>query len=706
MSSQYISVVAYINGVRIYPRSVSYTASVGSYASFVLDVPPVPSWQILPLRSHCVVFFVDPVTSTWRMLCEGEYVGRSRSKTNNGSRSRTLQFRALHAFVETSTFASVVGAVAKTNEGGAQGLVGAVLMAKANGQDITGGTGVIIPPLGVMLNDEINQSGGDFPSFLQRILSRFAQACNVDAYYYVSRLLGAKTYGVPDSDLTRIIEFAQLTSLLRDGFGTMGLTDRMTLQEFMRVAESLAFYTHVSMPAPPFYASNAAKARTSNDGGVLATAIPELLYLPVLYETLPPACNVVFNDQLMAYEDSLDYTTIPTRVVTQLMGDMLRTHIPVMYLANGPRNANTLADELDDNEASVGQLVTQGLFSAEELQMGVQLALEPISLEKLFPAESSSAATLDSSDTAVYMGALSRYYWMVKRGERMPASVSAKFLPYVVPGFATLIEDGDTPMYGFITSVTHTIPSGGIPTTSIALTNAREVYVVDGVQRTAPLPGYINKRYLPGQIDETYSNLFGTNALESDAHAAMLPSKEIVVSQDVTATSQAKADGAIELTYADIDKMASKVVPTPVYAKDGPSTTAGNNIADTLRQAPDPHTAMNEYQYRPGTLLSQYIQLHKLSTGTADFKYHANVDDGTQQPPEVLFDRAVDLTQVASPFSYPAKMRFKDASETGPFVFGSFVLESSGDGRFDRNGVRVAQIIAQEIAAEIMDGTR
>src|ERR1019366_10665456 len=103
-------VVCYINGILFYPRAVNVSAQNGDFHGFTIDLPAVPQWEVLPARSHCVVFFTDPISQQWRMMCEGEYSGYSKSKQSHGQRARSLNFRALHAYWQTTSYTSLLSA--------------------------------------------------------------------------------------------------------------------------------------------------------------------------------------------------------------------------------------------------------------------------------------------------------------------------------------------------------------------------------------------------------------------------------------------------------------------------------------------------------------------------------------------------------------------------------------------------------------------
>jgi hypothetical protein len=102
-------VVVYINGYRFDPIHVTATFAAGDVCSFQVDVPPVPEWDLLLPRSHGAVFFLDANTGTYRLMCEGEYVGLSRSRNGTGQRTRSLVFRGLHGFMEGTSFFNVFG---------------------------------------------------------------------------------------------------------------------------------------------------------------------------------------------------------------------------------------------------------------------------------------------------------------------------------------------------------------------------------------------------------------------------------------------------------------------------------------------------------------------------------------------------------------------------------------------------------------------
>ena len=99
-------VVVYINGYRFDPLNVTCTFQAQEVCNFQVDVVPVPQWDLLLPRSHGAVFFLDPLTNVYRLMCEGEYVGLSRSKVGTGHRTRTLLFRGLHGAMDDNVHAA------------------------------------------------------------------------------------------------------------------------------------------------------------------------------------------------------------------------------------------------------------------------------------------------------------------------------------------------------------------------------------------------------------------------------------------------------------------------------------------------------------------------------------------------------------------------------------------------------------------------
>lgn len=652
-----LDVVAYINGVLFHPRSVSLTATAGQTLRFALDVTPVAEWAMLPPRSHVAVFFTDPVTQVWRLLCEGEYTGMGRSKVATGARSRQLICRGLSGFWDTTPFVNLFGAVPERNiptrmaTAQAQGLA-----VSSTGSD----TAKLSEPVANLRALLARIGAGNFPSFLRRVTLELARQANVEAFYARERKLDAKFEALPDPEIDKYVNAALTADLIKNGLNAFGLTSEMRLSVIVNHYESIAFYTHTPIPAPPGDEHR----------------IREVLFTPVLNNVVAPACNVIFSHQITLLSAGLDYTSQPTRalVTVDYMQNGTLNDIPVVYMANGLRREDYEVGR-EEPQLTAIQKTVYSLLSPDELEAGVVAHYQRWPIERIQPS------TAETSSMKDYLNALARYIYDNARASARDQDVQASFLPYAVPGFPCVVEDGDTPLYGYLESVTHQIPAGGTPSTSLRVVRVRELYAQDGAV-DPPLPLWLNAAYTPAKIADTYRMLFGPNLIGSDGYAAAVPDK-VLVTKDGKSLSMAELMGTI--------------VNVPSYAKNGQGAAlvkGGGEATMRLALSASPQRMAFEYQYRSGTTLEDFCRLHKL------------VMNGPL--PELLFERGVEHPL----FAAPAGLRFTTRQDQLPPEdtgnnYGFYELAADADGKtLSSRRQDVALAIAAAIARGITDDTR
>lgn len=684
-----IRVVVYINGIRFYPRAVTVTSQVGGLLNFSVDVVPVSEWQILPPRSHVVVFFTDPTTQVWRLLCEGEYIGWSRSKTANGDRSRVLNCRGLFGFMDQVSNFAIAGL---SDNQAASALrawaTGSEIVAPADGQHAT------IASIGAMLSESHNANPTKlYSDFLPRMIQRISKQANVDAFYFEARRLVTKLFSMPDAEIARLVDVNQLDDVAKNGFGSFGLTPDTPLSQIVAHIEAVANYVHVPLLAPPVYDTKPVVQGTTWS---VTPKLPELLFTPTLYETVPPACNVIFHDQIVSISGGLDYSARPTRVIGDLTSQALlsTSALPVYYMANGVSGAAAVSAVVN---MSPTQAVTHGLFSDVELYQGVVARHVPISLERVFPAGKQTDAGLAGSPTnsnqqlSGYAALSVQASLQALQGDSATATILTQFQPYVVAGFTLLVEDGDTPFHGYVASVTHSIPNGGSPSTTISVTQVREAYQTVGKSRTAPLSLHMNAAYTPAEINDTYQQMLGCDAMASKAVVTAAVSEDLVAA--VTALLTGFSAEAVP-KQVDMDTLAGQVVRVPRYS-DGNSVgyVVETPIADLLRQETDPKDAQYLYQYRAGTTLAQYLAAHG--------QYAADTEllDGAMDPPATLLRAGSEDVLSNGNYLTPTGMTF--AAATSAKSYGLYDIAGVSALR-----VSITQTIATAIDAGLTDGSR
>lgn len=667
-------VVAYVNGILFYPRCVSYSAQYGDMHTFTVDVPAVPQWDILPARSHCAIFFTDPITQTWRFLCEGEYEATGKTKTGEGSRNRSLIFRALHAYWGTAQYSSMLSLASGSGKG--VNIAREVLLAKANGRELrfdSANAQQQIADLQVIIDNSTSKDdriSGFFPLLVKNVTLQTP----VESFYFEARLLLDKMHAFADKEISALVDYRRFKDLIVNGFNNSGLAPNVTLAQLMNAYEDLAYYSHTPIPAPYIF---------QGENG--SRKIMELMFIPHLYSVIPPACNVIFADQITTLSMSRSFLREPTRVITQLVAPPTEgLPIPIFYMANDLTKTTALTQKVN---AKTPQLAsTHELMSEEEMLKGVIASTANIGIEKLFPTHADRKPVKSTELIDVYMDEATRHQLEVERGRVRTTQIPCTFLPYLVPGFPCLVEDSTGPFFGIVDGVQHSMPCNGRPSTIVSVTHVREAYIRSGVNRTAPLPRWLNSIFYPGQVSETYKKILGL-----DGFGTMVGSDKILPELDeITRVRQQKIDdliseidategpadlGRIESIQAansapgqvDLDRLAQKLVAVPEYGEDfATMITDGSNLdylAKQLRVGPDPARNFLQYQYRNGMNLSQYVEFHGLQIASK-----SDPDSNTAVLPEDLSPNGVHKL-----FGHPRGLTFNGVGG-GESIYGVYSL--------------------------------
>jgi len=649
-------VVVYINGLRFDPISVTATFQAQEVCNFQVDVPPVPDWDLLLPRSHGAVFFLDPLTNRYRLMCEGEYVGFSRSRVGTGQRTRVLQFRGLHGFMEDTTFFNMVGVTASSADPTSHLQATVAASAWANGSLVSQGTaGNPYRTVGVeqILNNVA--VSGNISAAMIEIPKRLVAQTPIECYYFWARRMDRKMFTFLDTDLKAAMDFQRWADFQKNAMNTMGLGPSASLMSVVQKYEELAFYQHLPIPSPPLYKTTSVAEPSDPTKRVteqapqpfqtrltsaLAYYIPELLFTPYLYNTIPPACNTLFNDQLKSVNGTLAFAAMPTRLVAQLAPPGAQTQaLPLLYMANDQYAVQNIVNE--SNKLSSLQQITHGMFSEEELLRGVKSSFETLRFEKLQPSGEGKLPTIGQdtrADLPRTVQLMVQHDFNKIRGQSRVLYVTSVFQPYLVPGFPIVVEDGNQPFRGMVSSITHTMVADGQPTTSVTVTHVEELVQIGTAARTAPLPVYLNAMYTPPQIAKTYSDLFGNNLMGGDNQAAfataVLPSliKQALGNDDFS-TEVRNVKGYSSATgQINLDMLLGSVVDVPQYdstgGRQGFVANAGSSIAKQLRLSDQPHEAFLKYQFRSGCYLRDWMIMHNLGTTSA-----INSEGIDQNPP-------------------------------------------------------------------------
>lgn len=669
-------VCVYINGVLFWPRSVSIVANAGGHLSFSVDVPAVVEWDILPARSHGAVFFTDSVQGIWRLFCEGEYTGPAWAKTSAGQRSKTLEFRDIHGFWDATTFLTITGLINN-------GLITATVAA-ASSKPLTGGSSDGVTDLIFDLNQLISKTSvpeNRISSFLPALVSSVVNQTPVECFYSSTRQSVDKLYALVDDDIGSIIDYQRVIDFTVNGLATYGITGESKLEDLIHRYEDLGMYIHTPVPAPPLlnlsYQGRADKPVTQK--------IAEMLFIPHLYTVIPPACNIIFDGQVSNSAGSRQLLSEPTRVITQTKGLEGLDKVPLLFMANDPTFAIDVSGAMLPATFNAPVALTHEFFSQTELQNGVLAQHFSVGLEKLKPTTGEQKA--DANGTYLrYMEQITRHYYEVARGEYRKLQLMGAFLPYLVPGFPTIVEDTSGPIYGVIDSVQHTLSCQGAPVTSVVISHVRDLYHVDKRNRGSPCPTWLNRAFLPAQIDATYKDLFGANQRDpAMPHAAMVPQGFI---DEQTGDAQPKFNTGLDAAgQADIDYLASYVVPIPFYTESNGALAPSVNPNASLTVATwakertnDPQLAYTLYQFRPGTSLYEFAKFHKLSAVTTlTAKEQAHFSDANQEPIPNL-DPTLGINGHPL-FAHPYGLRLRGRKETAsPTAKGLYELVPASNG--------------------------
>lgn len=638
--------VAYINGFRMWPRNVNVTATLGSLLDFSVEFPAVEQWDILPPRSHCVIFFTDPVTKKWRMLCEGEYIGYSKSRVSSGSRSRYLSFRGLHGTLATSTYASYAGILSAPADEN--------VAVMAQGRRITPTKNSKIDVFSLdQLIDGITDSGRVSALFNNLIRSVLLQL-PVEGFYLFYRKLMQKTFAFRDDQATavlRVARFKQITKLM----ASVKANDNKTLLAILREFESTVMYQHYPLLCPPIYGSVSQGAGSATINPAATTArIPEIVFSPALYAVVPPACNVFFEDQMTTQNSQRNFVSEPTRVVLQIQSGQIP--IPNIYMSNAIDSAVDVR-QITNTDNYVGQDPGKIVFginlSQEELLRGVVPQNRYLNFEMLGREAAKTAAKQENAPKqltpeqySLYCTLATQHHFSLARGEHRPGSIVCAFHPYAVAGVPALIEDRGGSFHCIIQSVTHTLASDSPPFTTLNVTHVRAAQAIEGQNSTPPNPSWLNEYYLPhriaGQIspDEesgsggTWGKLLGPNAWEEKDgtfRSAMVTDQEII--DDLNAGTPNQFNATLDGTsiradeQVNMDRLAAKVLPVPQYDDElNYLKKSTNTVADHLRRQTDVPMAMMRFNYRPGTSLSDYIKFHGLSSNIESWVDRVSAD--------------------------------------------------------------------------------
>jgi hypothetical protein len=573
-----VQLVAYINGVRMYPSACSVSANVGDTATFSLTFPAVAEFMLLPPRSHAAVFFVDPVAGYWRLLVEGELSNINRSKQGEGERSLALQFDSLHGAWKYFSYGAALETVSS---------VPAQQISIGLGRVITTDTKTTLSTFSSIVQKSIGTSF-DLASVVTGVARNALTQSPLESFYNESRKAFQKIVSVEDDRIKSLLN-AQFLSLVTNMGAQLGESLNTQLAEIVSSLLGLGFYTQTTVLAPP----------TGTSG------IQEQAYLPTLFFVVPPVCNVIFKDQVTRFEYSRSYRVEPTRAVTQLqIGGSNNSNLPTYSLVRPGQVANITGN--DSAAALTAASNLYGVYTNEEVVRGMVPIIDSFEFHKL-------VGTLENATSQQHKDFIQsalEYQFSVNRAARRSTNVICAWLPYVQPGFPIVVEDSNGPIYGYLAGVSHSLSVDGSPMTVLQITNVVDlsVWSSNGVlrQTTPSLPSWMNTKFAPRSTEETYRELLGPNLVEGNPQASCVK---------------------LGTPEADLGQLLGEVVSVPQLSENAAVTWSSGKIAEAVRARGT--RGILEYQYRFGTSLSSYVQFHSL-------QHSGPVDDFALTPVQQL----------------------------------------------------------------------
>lgn len=628
------SVVVYINGVRFDPISVNYTAEDGGHYNFSVDVPAVSEWDILPERSHGAVFFTDPVIRKWRFLCEGEYVSVSKSKAGTGTRSRTLYFRSIFGWWSQANYVSMLS-LTSAPKAGSQ-IAKDIILARAQGRNFSfefdpslDSTFRIESLQALITTATDGNASKSIPAFFPILLRNCALQTPVEAFYMSVRNLNNKIHAFPDKEIETILDIERYKDLIYNGLHSCDLKPTNSLEYMMRRYEDLAFYQRKVLPAP-FQFDN---------------KIMELMWTPQLYTVMPPVCNVIFDAQILMANEQRNLMSEPTRVTAQLQlpfVDGKGSALPFVYMANEVKAYNISAINSDKTAANPAVAVTHDWLSREEMVKGVIVTPVQLGIEKVI----NNKQTVSSPEFYSYVEEACRHQFFLEKAKARQASLTCVFMPYIAVGFPCIVEDKSGPYIGMVQSVTHTL-NQTTPSTSVSLSYVRALYVQTGKQRSPENPKWLNKMFLPADIEKTYEDLLGIKPKNIGKSANPYRS--------YTSITQNKGT-------SDQDVAASAIIPVPQYTEDLRKISDGtqkDTVSSQLAKKPDAALAYCQFQYREGMTLTEFITFSNMDSSYVSDEIGLN---NSGLPKDICPDDS-------SYFAYPNGLKFVGVGGGGNGTF-------------------------------------
>jgi len=307
-----------------------------------------------------------------------------------------------------------------------------------------------------------------------------------------------------DKTLFPILEGMQTQSAVALLLGLANQSNTGTLLSFLNLIAADLEY-EVCMPTAP-----------RCDGGNLYS----MIFKPILYDALPPACNIMFRSHVDTLRLNEQVYGVPTRIRTRDAVGPMGTIDPNSWFTKYATidYFPTDLEEKDRNnkEANINYFAKDWLDT--EQYTG------PFLYDTSIPRWFSYAGDSDAKEFIPYKDRMHQHMFTLKRYEHRNMQVSTAFNPFITPGFPGVVFDSwqndnsDFTFAGQVMAVSHTL-SKHSARTSVMLSFARSLR--DESPDGMPLVhGHtfmkdINRNV--GKIGQIYKKILGCDAVAFSA---------------------------------------------------------------------------------------------------------------------------------------------------------------------------------------------
>lgn len=539
-------------------QSITITARVGAPISATISLVPLSEIKFIKARTQVHVFLQDTKNfpdNEFYLMFEGEVLGRQMSKKQD---SRTFSVVALDyssywdlAKVYTMSPNYVVGKVedavtlqdAPLNQT-VQFLQGQVLQTSATSN--TRIVEIILAPL---------KPGGDANKDLaQGVANVVRQLGGVNQFFataYERLRIVDRLQVFSGNKLQTFLNELSVEEFLKDFSGKFGGIS--SLRELIYSVMSLIFHDFVSVPFPAYI-----KPSTVDSNGVVTNpasqkiteaektssigrTLSSFLFIPDCYSLPPPACNIIFPNQMQGYTFMDDFQTTPTRYAfrasmplmtgagnttpqypTQFFPDAFsdymfkgKTATPAEIASQlGPStlltdsktgNAYANISYSDVSKSAVGISFSPTLRESDYLSNEESIKGIYADMDTFLPGYTALIKNASSEARTTFIQGIGAYLYFKKRFSARQSSAELIFNPFLVPGFTALFLDDSEAGQSFLAklqSVTHVVTNEG-SMTQVDLAYCRDFDEVDeltGASGEPPAPPWFDTEIF-GSVD-------------------------------------------------------------------------------------------------------------------------------------------------------------------------------------------------------------